>query len=584
MNMESWKLILSLLGVMSLFFSYCYCDKAPNYTFMKLATLAPQVSYYDYIIIGGGTAGCALAATLSERAHVLVLERGGAPYGNKIVEEMSKFGANLDDESATSSAQPFVSEDGVVSSRARVLGGGSALNAGFYTRASTDYVAEAGWEGALVNESYTWVERKVAFKPPMLQFQSAFRDGLVEVGVKPYNGFTYDHIIGTKIGGTIFDHNGKRHTAADLLEYAHPNATVVYLFATVHKILFKTKGQYSKRPKAHGVIFRDSKGIKHKAYVKAGNMNEIILSAGSMGSPQLLMLSGIGPAAHLKELGLKVMVDQPMVGQGMTDNPMNAVIIPSPTPVEVSLIQAVGITDFGSYIEAASSANFANSIIHSLPTSYKTSQPSSNQDKHEKTRLINGKKEMINSDSGDETLYAGLILEKIMGPLSSGHLLLKTINPKDNPSVTFNYFKEKEDLIRCVKGMETIVKVINSKSFSKFRYPEIPVEDLLTTMLSLPLNRCQRPANDTGEFTTLEQFCKDTVMTIWHYHGGCQVGRVVDKDYKVYNVSGLRIVDGSTFYASPGTNPQATVMMLGRYMGRRILEERNAASKHAIGE
>ena len=159
-----------------------------------------------------------------------------------------------------------------------------------------------------------------------------------------------------------------------------------------------------------------------------------------------------------------------------------------------------------------------------------TSQPSSNQDKHEKTRLINGKKEMINSDSGDETLYAGLILEKIMGPLSSGHLLLKTINPKDNPSVTFNYFKEKEDLIRCVKGMETIVKVINSKSFSKFRYPEIPVEDLLTTMLSLPLNRCQRPANDTGEFTTLEQFCKDTVMTIWHYHGGCQVGRLVDKD------------------------------------------------------
>ena len=134
-------------------------------------------------------------------------------------------------------------------------------------------------------------------------------------------------------------------------------------------------GQYSKRPKAHGVIFRDSKGIKHKAYVKAGNMNEIILSAGSMGSPQLLMLSGIGPAAHLKELGLKVMVDQPMVGQGMTDNPMNAVIIPSPTPVEVSLIQAVGITDFGSYIEAASSANFANSIIHSLPTSYKVFTP-----------------------------------------------------------------------------------------------------------------------------------------------------------------------------------------------------------------
>lgn len=296
-----------------------------------------------------------------------------------------------------------------------------------------------------------------------------------------------------------------------------------------------------------------------------------------MGSPQVLMLSGIGPKAHLKKHGLKVMVDQPMVGQGMTDNPMNAVMIPSPTPVEVSLIQAVGITNFGSYIEAASSTNFANSIIHSIPTSYKTNQPSSNQEKDQNTNMYASKAyEMINAVGG-ETLYAGLILEKIIGPISSGNLLLKTTNPKDNPLVTFNYFKEKEDLTRCVKGMETIVKVIKSKAFSKFRYPDIAVEDLLTTMLNLPLNRCPRPANDTGTFTTLEQFCKDTVMTIWHYHGGCQVGKVVDEDYKVYNVSGLRVIDGSTFYASPGTNPQATVMMLGRYMGRRILEERKAA-------
>lgn len=518
----------------------------------------------------------------SEGAHVLLLERGGAPYGNKVVEEMIGFGANLgdhDNHSLSSTAQPFVSEDGVVSARAQVLGGGSAVNAGFYSRASPDYVAQAGWAGSLVNESYAWVERKVAFRPPMLQFQTAFSEGLVEVGVKPYNGFTYDHIDGTKIGGTIFDHKGKRHTAADLLEYANPNTTVVYLFAPVHKILFRRKGQYSHKPRAHGVIFRDSKGIKHKAYVNAGEMNEIILSAGALGSPQLLMLSGIGPEAHLKQHGIKVLVDQPMVGQGMADNPMNAVVIPSPNPVEVSLIQAVGITEFGSYIEAASSTTFANSIIHSIPTIYKTSQSSSNQDKDQKTRLYNQKAYEIINAVANETLFAGLILEKIDGPISSGHLLLKTRNPLDNPSVTFNYFKEKEDLTRCVKGMETIIKVIESKSFSKFRYTEIPVEDLMTTMINLPLNRCPRPSNDTGTYTTLEQFCKDTVMTIWHYHGGCQVGKVVDNNYSVYNVSGLRIVDGSTLHASPGTNPQATVMMLGRYMGRRILQSRIAATK-----
>ncbi|KAK9670503.1 hypothetical protein RND81_13G205600 [Saponaria officinalis] len=554
---------------LSILFSTCDTLQVPKYSFMKDATLAPPVSYYDYIIVGGGTSGCALAATLSEGARVLLLERGGAPYGRPDVEEMRKFGSNLDNFSSTASAQPFVSEDGVVNARARVLGGGSALNAGFYTRAGHRYVEQVGWDESLVNESYAWVEKKVAFRPPMLQFQTAFRNGLYEVGVRPYNGFTYDHITGTKIGGTIFDNKGKRHTAADLLEYAMPNTTNVYLFATVHRILFIRKGRYTQRPRANGVIFRDIKGSKHRAYLKQGDKNEIIISAGALGSPQILMISGIGPEAHLREMGIQVVMDHPNVGQGMADNPMNAVIIPSPSPVEVSLIQAVGITDFGTYIEAASSTNFANAIIHSYSTAFQTTQPSSINNNNPKQRI---------QQNEDETLSAGLILEKVIGPISSGYLKLKTKNPNDNPSVTFNYFKQPRDLSRCVRGMDTIIKVIESKSFSKFRYPDISIQDLLTTMVNLPLNRVPRAVNDTESFTTLEQFCKDTVMTIWHYHGGCQVGKVVDKNYRVYNVSGLRVVDGSTLYDSPGTNPQATVMMLGRYMGRMILKNRNVAS------
>ena len=123
--------------------------------------------------------------------------------------------------------------------RARVLGGGSALNAGFYTHASTHYVKETGWDKTLVNQSYEWVEKLVAFRPPMLECQSAMRDGLLEVGVLPYNGFTYDHLYGTKVGGTIFDGEGHRHTAADLLEYADTTRITVYLHATVYKILFR---------------------------------------------------------------------------------------------------------------------------------------------------------------------------------------------------------------------------------------------------------------------------------------------------------------------------------------------------------
>ncbi|KDO63589.1 hypothetical protein CISIN_1g0081632mg, partial [Citrus sinensis] len=124
----------------------------------------------------------------------------------------------------------------------------------------------------------------------MRQWQSAVRDGLVEVGVLPYNGFTYDHMYGTKIGGTIFDQNGQRHTAADLLEYANPSGLTLLLHASVHKVLFRIKGKA--RPVAHGVVFRDATGAKHRAYLKNGPKNEIIVSAGALGSPQLLMLSG----------------------------------------------------------------------------------------------------------------------------------------------------------------------------------------------------------------------------------------------------------------------------------------------------
>lgn len=75
----------------------------------------------------------------------------------------------------------------------------------------------------------------------------------------------------------------------------------------------------------------------------------------------------------------------------------------------------------------------------------------------------------------------------------------------------------------------------------------------------------------TNDAKSLEQFCKDTVITIWHYHGGCHVGKVVNRDYKVLGVGRLRVIDGSTFTDSPGTNPQATVMMLGRYISYAAL-------------
>lgn len=93
--------------------------------------------------------------------------------------------------------------------------------------------------------NFRWVEETVAFEPVVEQWQSALRDGLLEVGVGPYNGFNLDHIYGTKIGGSIFDNHGNRHTAADLLRHANPAHLTVLLHARVAKLLFRIRGEWS---------------------------------------------------------------------------------------------------------------------------------------------------------------------------------------------------------------------------------------------------------------------------------------------------------------------------------------------------
>ncbi|CAN8253365.1 unnamed protein product [Cochlearia groenlandica] len=450
---------------------------------MKDATLAPAYAKFDYIVIGGGTCGCALAATLSQNANVLVLERGGSPYENPSAMDMENFANTLFNVTPNSWSQPFVSEDGVYNTRARVLGGDSVLNAGFYSRAEKEYLEMAEWDVEEVYAAYEWVER-------------------------------------------------------------------------------------DQRPKAYGVIYQDADGLFHRVELAENVMNEVILSAGALGSPQLLMLSGVGPRAHLEAHGVNpVVLDHPMVGQGMGDNAMNSVIIPSPKPVEMSLVHVVGITRFDSFIEGFSgltlSTKLINGIFCDILNLLKKTSLSTQSIIKDFYKSIDLRFNLIEID--------GFIFQKIDGPVSRGYLELKNTNPDDNPLVTFNYYQAPEDLDRCVKGLETIIKVVNSNAFSDYKYPDETARELLNFMLVLPTNL--RPRHVTALFN-LTQYCIDTVMTIWHYHGGCQVGRVVDQNYKVFGIDGLRVIDGSTFLKSPGTNPQATVMMLGRYMGKKILQER----------
>eukprot|EP01018_Ginkgo_biloba_P033124 Gb_00808 [translate_table: standard] len=472
------------------------------YPFITVDAEKAAAKIYDYIIVGAGTAGCPLAAT---RENGYYKDCWG--WNNMA--------------------------DGVPGARGRVLGGSTAINSGFYSRASLKYIQDMGWDEKLVNNSFKWVERQVAFRRDLGPWQTAFKEALLEVGVLPYNGYTLDHVKGTKSTASIFDQKGKRHTAADLLKYANPQNIVVLLNATTSRLLFHapdSSGKRLEKPRAQGVEFLDNNGVSHQVFLNEDVRSEVIVSAGALGSPQLLLLSGIGPSDYLKSLKIPIILDLPGVGRGMADNPASAgASILSSLPLENFRLSVVGIPyDSQFYIESSS---------------------------------------FINATQAREEYIAGIV-EKVASPLSTGDLGLRSLNPRDNPTVKFNYYSHPLDMQRCIQGVRLIAKLFESKTVMQFGFRNESTGIPKLQFIGLP------PPPSEANDTTMSRFCRNTLMTFFHNHGGCNIGSVINERYQVIGIDGLRVVDASTFKDSPGTNPQATTMMLGRYEGVRILQER----------
>ena len=255
------------------------------------------------------------------------------------------------------------------------------------------------------------------------------------------------------------------------------------------------------------------------------------MSAGAIGSPQLLLLSGVGSKSHLSSLKLPVVLDQPDVGEFMSDNPRFTAAIVLPFPLVASSSQVVGILDGNIYLEtfASPSPFFISPTFSLLP-------PQST---------------MINPS-------LALFIGKFSNVLSKGSLHLNSsTNVNNDPIVRFNYYSNPNDLVQCVRGLRKVGDLLKTRTMEKIKTQDLKGNKRFQ-FLGPPL-----PEN-LSDNSSVEEYCKETVTTYWHYHGGCLVGKVVDSNYRVIGVQNLRVVDGSTFSVSPGTNPMATVMMLGR--------------------
>ncbi|MFS7918071.1 putative (R)-mandelonitrile lyase [Helianthus anomalus] len=508
----------------------CYADSGYLRFTYEAADFSPAKAY-DYIIIGGGTAGCPLAATLSESYSVLLLERGSS-LNTSVLYESNAFQNLLAANDNDSPAQVFDTEDGLQSARARILGGGSMINFGFYSRADDYFYDNAGieWDMGAVERAYEWVENSIVTRPARLnKFQSSLFNGLLESGVDPDNGFTFDHVQGTKVGGSTFNDSGVRHGAVELLNNAKPENLDVLVHAMVDRVIFSTSDPLA----AVGVAYHDSNGKYHEVHVKTNG--EVILSAGAIGSPQLLLLSGLGPTSYLSSLNIPVVRDHPFVGQFMADHQRTGVNILLPDAITDAGLRVVGIAESGPYIESLSVPS--NTPLMSFIPSV-------------------GSVSLFNSS-------VQIIAGKITRPISTGSLhLLSASNVTVSPSVRFNYYNHTEDVHQCWNAVEVIRKLLATPTMEEYKF-----DGQSFKFIGLPL------PEESSDYHTIARFCHDTLDTFWHIHGGCLPNKVVDSHLKVIGVDSLRVVDASTFFNAPGTNPQATTMMLGRYVGVKMLEE-----------
>ncbi|KAI5664219.1 hypothetical protein M9H77_23542 [Catharanthus roseus] len=338
-----------------------------------------------------------------------------------------------------------------VVTRGWVLGGNRAINAGFYSRADQDFYRK---------DEINWDLRVLELK----NWKSAVQDGFLEVGIGPYNVFSLDHLVGTKIRGSTFDSIGRRESIADVLSYAKTSNIRVTVHAIVDRVLLATSLPYPpSKPSAIGVVYHDQRGGFHHAMLR--DKGEVLLSARALGNPQLLLLHGIRPSAYLSSWGIPVARHHLYVG---------------------------------AYLEATSN------VIPFFAPSHGA---------------------LVRSSPSPVYFTMATLMEKIVGPLSAGCLRLASTDVKVNPIVRFNYFQNPGDVERYVGPSSS--------------------------------------ANLSNDFL-MGEFFHRTVTTIWHSHEGCLVGKVVDRNFRVFGVDALKVVDDSTFTMSPGTNPQATPLILGR--------------------
>ncbi len=533
----------------------------------------------DYVIVGAGSAGCAMAYRLSEAGKsVLIIEHGGTDVGPLIQMPGAlsyPMNMSLYDWGYKSQPEPNLDNRELVTPRGKVIGGSSSINGMVYVRGHAgdyNHWAESGAQGWSYADVLPYFKRMECWDNRGQGGDADWRgkDGPLHVTRGPRDNPLHDAFVsaGEQAGYPVTeDYNGEQQEGFGPMEMTvykgqRWSAANAYL-----RPALKRDNCEMIRALARKVVITEGRAtgveIERGGKVEVIEADiEVILAASSINSPKLLMLSGIGPAEHLAEHGIEVIADRPGVGQNLQDHLEFYFQFASKLPITLFkywnllgkawvgaqwFLSKTGLGasnqfESAAFIRSDKGVDYPDIQYHFLPIA-------------------------VRYDG--QAAAEGHGFQAHVGPMRSGsrgEITLASANPKDAPKIFFNYMSTEQDWIDFRKCVRLTREVFAQDAMTPFVKHEI------------------QPGEALQSDAQIDGFIREHAESAYHPCGTCKMGAlddpmaVVDPECRVIGVEGLRVADSSIFPRITNGNLNGPSIMTGEKASDHILGRRLPAS------